>query len=338
MLPGREPLVVVVVARPGARAQVGPWLARFHGHDRHVVASDDAPDWELEGTDVAHHLAGTERQVDTALKLIGPVDVIVDLSSSEPDGARATWRRLYLHLRPGGLYVSTARRRRAGLFGKATHDWFGVILDAADPEDATGSRFAREMARSTTSMAASRDLIVFAKRQRHLVKLKDAETNRMIAAREPNIDLDVMSRLKAGATVARGRVESHAAEVEIGNLATTLPHPALFLRHYQGRIALAGGTLMYGSWSILRTRSAGISPTTPATRSWSMPPHVRPGAGPAQSPAHAGRRLLPARLCVLGSLRSPDDGGDLPAVGLGRGQGGAPGSEGHLHDQIRAAP
>ena len=265
--------------------------------------------------------------------------MIVDLSSSEPDGARATWRRLYLHLRPGGLYVIDRSTSEGGLFGKATHDWFGVILDAADPEDATGSRFAREMARSTTSMAASRDLIVFAKRQRHLVKLKDAETNRMIAAREPNIDLDVMSRLKAGATVARGRVESHAAEVEIGNLATTLPHPALFLRHYQGRIALAGGTLMYGSWSIL-----------PDSFRWHLADDARNPKLVNASPtfARVPARLNPQRTLAgdyyqLDCAYSGHFGHLMTEVisrlwGWDEAKAALPDTEGHLHDQIRAAP
>ncbi len=246
-----------MLAHRALREQVGPWLLQFPADHRHVISAEAAPEWELDGSGVVHHVAETAGQMGWEVKLIGPVDVLINLLPQnllpqDVPNHHEMWWRLYPHVKPGGLYIVDPSAAAGSELGGALSAWMATLAGTDDPEarPATSSRDA-ELFRSTSAAVMSRDVIIARKRGKHYVKLRDSETNRMLVAREPRISIRELATLPAGDAVSRAIVTSHEASVPIGRLPETLPYPALHLRHYQGRIAFAGSTLMFGDYTIL---------------------------------------------------------------------------------------
>lgn len=257
LLPARGERTVVVIAHRALREQVMPWLMQFSGDHCHVVSAEAAPEWRLDSSGAVHHVAETAGQMGWEIKLIGPVDVLVNLlpQSLLPEDVpdhHDMWWRLYLHVKPGGLYVLDRSSVPGRELGGALGAWMATLAGTDDPEavPATSNRDA-ELFRSTSAAVMSRDVIIAKKRGKHYVKLRDSETNRMVAARELRISLNELATLPAGDAISRAAVTSHEASVHIGRPPDTLPYPELHLRHYKGRIAFAGSTLMYGDYTIL---------------------------------------------------------------------------------------
>jgi capsular polysaccharide biosynthesis protein len=256
LLPNRRRRVVVV-AHPTLREQVGPWLSAFGKDDRFVISADTAPEWELGELGVAHRVAQTSWQISWEIKLIGPVDVIVnllphDLLPSDSPNHHELWWRLYFHLKPGGLYILGSGSPPGPEIGATVGEWIARAASPTDPESvAPPSAKDAELIRSTGAAAMSRELIATQKRGKHYLKLRDAETNRTLVAREPRIAVRELAKLPAGEVTCRAVVTSHESSVEIDRLPESLPYPELHLRHYQGRIAFSGSTLMYGEYTIL---------------------------------------------------------------------------------------
>lgn len=225
-LPKRPSRIVVVLADAGA-AELQPWLVRFR-RDRVRMFADPA---------AAHE----------ALLSMGPADVVLDLRGAEVDHGVA-WRRLFFHVRAGGAYV-LGRAGEAG-FAAATRAWAAGLLDAADP-GAKASFAAREYAAATADVYISRDVVVVGKRVAHLVKLRDAQTNRILPEREPSLRLTELATLPAGEFESRARVVMHEATIAVEPMPRFLSHPDLHLRHFGGRLAFRGATLLHGEHTIL---------------------------------------------------------------------------------------
>jgi capsular polysaccharide biosynthesis protein len=257
LLPGRRPRTVVVLAHPSLREQVRPWLLQFPGDRCHVLSADAAPQWQLDASPAVHHAVATAGQADGEIKLLGPVDVIVNLVPQSllpedvPDHYEWWWR-LHPHLKPDGLYVLDRSSAPGPELGRALGAWLESLATGDDPEalPAASGRDA-ELFRSTGAAVVSRDLIIARKRGKHYVKLRDAETTRVLPAREPRISVRELAAYPPGTAVSRAAVTSHESAVPIEHLPGTLPYPELHLRHYQGHIAFAGSTLMFGDYTIL---------------------------------------------------------------------------------------
>jgi capsular polysaccharide biosynthesis protein len=257
LLPDRRGRTVVVLAHRVLREEVRPWLMQFQGDYRHLITAEAAPEWQLEGAGVIYHVAETIHEMNWEIGLIGPVDVIINLlpqSLLPQDVAHHhdMWWRLYFHLKPDGLYLVDRRSAPGSELGNSLTAWMTTLASNDDPEaaPATSERDA-ELFRSTSSVVMSRDLFIARKRGKHYMKLRDSETSRVLTGREPRISVRELATLPAGDAVSRASVLSHEASVPIDHLPDTLPYPELHLRHYQGRIAFAGSTLMYGDYTIL---------------------------------------------------------------------------------------
>lgn len=257
LLPDRPERTVVVLAHRALREQVRPWLMQFPGDHLHVISAEAAPEWQLDGSRVVHHVAETAGQMGWEVKLIGPVDVLINLLPQNllpPDVPHhlEMWWRLYFHVKPDGLYVLARGSAPGPELGTALGAWMATLADTDDPEAVpTISDHDAELFRSTSAAVMSRNVIIARKRGKHYVKLRDSETNRMLVAREPRISIRELATIPAGDAVSRAVITSHEASVPVTSLPETLPYPELYLRHYRGRIAFAGSTLMYGDYTIL---------------------------------------------------------------------------------------
>lgn len=251
-LPSGSDRVVVVLAEKALRRRLVPWLTQFSGDRVHVISAESAPEWQLENTAITHHLGGNDAQLHWHLKLLGPADVILDLTAGDLAQHLALFRKLFFHLVPGGAYVIDQSDRRGNAFAPPTGAWLSALFaaeSAASSPKASG--LDRETVAAVEGLSASRDLIVVSKRGRHQIKLRDSETNRIMAVRDREVEVTELETRPGGELVSDAVVISHEADVEIPHLQTRFTYPELHLRHYAGAVAFSGSTLMYTSKSIL---------------------------------------------------------------------------------------
>jgi capsular polysaccharide biosynthesis protein len=248
---------VVLLADSSRRAEVTRWMERFPSDHVHLISDEAAPEWEVEEGRAAHYEGDSLFRISRNIGLVGPVDILVDLLPDEllPDGAanhHDIWRRLFFHVKPHGLYVidRTAAPRHA--VAAASKTWLQVLATAEDPDaERPISGGDRELVYSTDELFISRDLIVTTKRVKHYVKLVDAETNRVLSARDRQVRVRDVARLPAGETVSKATVISHESAVPVEGLSERMQYPPLHLRHYEGRVAFVGSTLMHTDYTIL---------------------------------------------------------------------------------------
>lgn len=256
VLPPGPDRLVVVLADKALRRRLKPWFTQFGADQLHVVSAESAPEWQLANTSITHHLGENDAQLHWHLKLLGPADVILDLTAGDLARHLAKFRKLFFHLKPGGAYVIDQSDRSGNAFVKATGSWLTKLFTAEERAEGGAPAPAVpavdvESVRAIDTVVANRDLIVVTKRGRHLIKLRDQETNRIMAVRDREVDVDELESRPAGVLQSGATVISHHAEVEIPYLSTRLEYPALHLRHYSGPVAFSGSTLMYTEKSIL---------------------------------------------------------------------------------------
>lgn len=250
MLPQHSPLVVAVLAESSLQNRIRPWLEEFVDDDVHLLAADQASEWEARSPTPTFHRAERLGQVHDVLKELGPLDAIVDLRCGADVDHRGTWWRLFLHLRAGGLYVIGQTDPERAALDRPTRAWVSAVLDAAD-SGAGASVRDREYAAAVSSVTLSRELALFQKQLTHLLKLRDEETNRVFAVRDPDVVMTELAVLPAGEFQSRARVTMHAADVPIEPTPEVISYPAMHLRHFEGRVAFLGATLLHTENSIL---------------------------------------------------------------------------------------
>ncbi|MFC7621930.1 glycosyltransferase family 61 protein [Microlunatus sp. GCM10028923] len=242
---------VIILTQGDTRTPVVEWLTEFAGDRLHVISLDADPEWDLDGHGAAHHRAETLDQYHWLLKPIGPVDVLIDLLPVDDATHLLTWQRLFLHLRPGGLWLVDRRGQGQSAFTAAFAAWAQTMIAAGGTEDVGANARDLELGASTAQVSISRDLLVIKKRRWHFLKLRDAETNRVLESREPNLRMRELASVKGGELVIGSKIVSHESTVPIPDLNTTLTYPELHLRHYTGKIAYVSNALVHGESTIL---------------------------------------------------------------------------------------
>ena len=261
-LPAGVDRTVVVLPGKLRRSTVAAWLGPFSSDRVHVISAGIGSEWRLPEMSITHHVAPSEEHLSWHLKLLGPIDVLLDLGG-DPADYPAILQRRFFHVRSGGCYAVKFSKRNSGAFGGPASEWIGSLVDpgglarrdAADNADGVRDAVAQsaimEWSNSTRLLTAGRAFVFLHKQQDHYLKLRDAETNRVLTAREPDLEVAILSRRIAGGFEYPGVVISHDSAVPIPSLPARIEYPTLWLRHYIGRIALAGNTLMYTDFSVL---------------------------------------------------------------------------------------
>lgn len=222
--PGTRTVVLIALAAPPRR--LADWTALFAGARVHRFDRSATP-----------------AELDEAVAALEPIDVIVDLSGTRFDEHRARWRHLYFQLEPHGHYLVDLDAA-AGADPKA---WVTAIR----PEATDVPRTFRDYAAATDSVTTTRHLLSMRKRGRHYFKLREPEVRTVLPTREPAVGVDVLAERPGGTLTARARPTSHEATVPIRWLPAEMDYPPLHLRHYIGRIAFYGHTLLRTDRSIL---------------------------------------------------------------------------------------
>jgi capsular polysaccharide biosynthesis protein len=266
LLPGKHPRKVVIITAAQAGDALLPWLQEFQADRIHILAAAPAAAWRQPGIAFTHHTAATIEQYVEVLKPIGPVHVIVDLIPVPAGRHQKLWEALFYHLTPGGLYLvdpkmMPAAERQTGIerwsHRFARSDATGAGQPALSDRDA-------EFLASTARAIRTRNLLLVKKRHRHHLKVRDAEANTLVPAREPKISVTELQTLPAGELVSKAEVVSHESGVPIQWLPERMSYPEMHLRHYEGRVAFAGRSLVYTDTCVL-----------PETFRWHLEPNPR---------------------------------------------------------------
>jgi capsular polysaccharide biosynthesis protein len=246
-LPAKRNRLVIVLTDAKVKAKVQPYLREFRRDRVHVLSVAQAPQWQEARVAFEHHALGALPDMNRLLATLGPVDVLVDLLPGPADEYVRRWKTLFFHLNPGGAYAID-RRLVQGPSAAELLAWFKRIgdLTGRDPESNRS-----EDAEATAAILLTPQLVLVTKRHRHYLKLRDANVEQVLAAREPQMKVTALRTLPAGELESRAEVVSHEAAVPIPWLPKTMPYPPMHLRHYKGRVAFLGSSLVHTEASIL---------------------------------------------------------------------------------------
>lgn len=257
LLPQRRKRTVVVLTHVSQRHALAPWLAHFADDRVHVASVDEAPEWGLGSAGATFHPAADASKLTGWLRTVGVIDVMVVLmpaSGLTPglDSPLELWERFFRHLRKNGAFVVDRRVLGDPLAARELVSLLSVMAAADDPEELHRlKRRDAELARATGTVAVSRDLVVATKRHQHFLKVKESNASSLLAVREPGLELHELAKRPAGTFTSRATVVSHATTGPVEAMPTEIDYPALTLRHYEGRVALAGASLLYAGHSVL---------------------------------------------------------------------------------------
>lgn len=249
-LSGGKRRTVVLLADVRQRSRVSKWLRQFPTDRVHVISAEVAAKWRNTHARFTHHEGESLGELSGALKIIGPVDVLIDLMPGDAEKHEAVWRSLFFHLNPGAAYIVDQSAVQSSSLRSAMSSWMARITTANEREPPEQSGY-RDYADATASVLLLGDLFIIRKRHKHYLKLRDAETNDVLPCREPRIRVSEFVTLPGGEVVSSAKVISHEAAVPIPWLPERMTYPPMHLRHYEGRIAFIGNTLLHTERSIL---------------------------------------------------------------------------------------
>lgn len=268
--PGRR---VAVLVGPGQGAELTGLVSELAGDEVFLLAPAASPQWAMATSSATLLTSTTLRQVHARLKRIGPIDLLVDLLPTDEKVPGDVFRKVFFHLRPGGVYVLANRgfpdERAVGeeAVGAAA---VGAAAVGGEPASGApgrvdllmrrpwvggnasrGSALDTELAASCARFFLDSSFLLVEKRQRHLLKVRDGEVKRLLAKRNTRDSVTILGTLPDGELECRGEVVSHSAGVAIRNLDLVMAYPELHIHHYRGRFGLVRNSLLYGDSTVL---------------------------------------------------------------------------------------
>jgi capsular polysaccharide biosynthesis protein len=245
---------VLVVADGAQRRELLPWLEEFSTDRICVVSAGEAPEWELAERGVEHRTCADLAAMVKQVRMLDAPHIVVSLvpSAQLPAGAEDQldlFAALFRFVRKGGTYVLDRQATGPALEGLT--EWLRLLAAAEDRSlrDSLGRRES-DLAAAVGTLAVSRDAIAVTKRLEHYVKLRDIEVNRVLAVREPDLRVAALDTRAGGEFTSRARVTSHTGVAD-DSMPSVIQYPPLTTRHYAGRVALGGASLMYAGHTIL---------------------------------------------------------------------------------------
>jgi capsular polysaccharide biosynthesis protein len=245
---------VIVVADATQRHELLPWLEEFSADRICVISADEAPEWDLADRGVEHRASRDVAGLIKQVRMIDAPHIVVSLVPTDllPVAAETQldlFSALFRFIREGGTYILDRRAAGSSLAGMP--ELLELLVAAEDPalRDSLARRD-KELASAVGAVAFSRDAVAVTKRLDHFVKLRDVELNRILPAREPELQLAVLETRPGGEFASRARVTSHGIPAD-ETMPSVIRYPGVTTRHYSGRIALGGASLMYAGHTIL---------------------------------------------------------------------------------------
>jgi capsular polysaccharide biosynthesis protein len=249
---------VLIVADPAQVGKVPRWIKEFDDREVFVIAAQAAVEWELGAPDRRLLAAATLAEVDEAVRPLGRVDAVVSLlPPPSPEGPVFDQLDLFRHLFPlvgaGGMYVVDRKTATAPDDVPGLAALTKLFLAAEDGQlDPTLHFGDGDLLTAIGGVLLSGDLLVATKQVDHYLKLRDAEVDRLLPLREPDVRVTALQTLPAGTLLPRSTERSHGVEQTMyPPLPAELAYPEMHLRHVAGRIASSGQLLGYTDTTIL---------------------------------------------------------------------------------------
>ena len=255
----RHRLRVVVLAERGSE-QVVDALSGWREIDQvTVLTSGQDPTWKLAERNVVVLPASSIVEIHDQLCPIGPVDLVVDLRPVSESEHEEAWSELFYHLRPLGMWSIPVSALPARKPGRAEGLELGTgmsrlarISRAVPGHHWTSLIYAeRELARATRMVLWGHDGVVVQKRQRHLLKVRDAGAVELLERRNPRSRPELLTRLPAREFTPSFQWRSHASSFPIAGLESTFDVPQMDLRAYDGKVEMASNQLVFNGTSVL---------------------------------------------------------------------------------------
>ncbi len=252
LLPARSGRTVALLADAEVGAELTSYIAAFAGDRVTVLAAAFPPEWETTKGQAAFRLARNLNETHTQLARLGPIDVLINLQTQTGEAHLKTFGVVFYYIRLNGAYL-VARKKittagEKGLLARLAR----ISQFVGYPEDQLEDIPAqiREQARSSSPIVLAADFVIVGKRNQHLLKVREGSGTTPLL-RKRGLRVTAVATLAAGTLEARGTITSHYASVDIAGLDPTIPYPPMFVRRYQGRVALAPGAVVYHDHSIL---------------------------------------------------------------------------------------
>ncbi|MBV9830757.1 MAG: hypothetical protein JOZ82_04120, partial [Marmoricola sp.] len=244
-----NPQRVVLLADAASAGEVEDLLAVLPTARVAVISTAPSETWQGYGHDLETFTESTLDQINWRMRFLAGADLCIDMATRTPEEYGGLWHRLFLHLEPGAAYVIDRR-----------HDPRTPVpdqlLDAAasqglEPATLRASYSQPARRRAVASVFVDADCIIVRKRGHHLLKVRERLADRLLPAREPDLGVARLAEVPAQEVTCAATVVSHTSSRPMKWLDTTMKAPALFLRHYEGEIAMVSNGLLVSGTSIL---------------------------------------------------------------------------------------
>jgi capsular polysaccharide biosynthesis protein len=248
---------VLILADKDQDRDVVRWLDEFAGDDILVMAREENPDWGLPERGARFERAGKFERMEFKVKWLAGIDVLVVLAPEKKASAarfnqHKLFRLLFRFVSAGGLYVLDRQSTPtpSGVLGIKR---LTTLLSAFDdPEQVRQlGKSDAELVRSIGAVMLTRRQIVVTKRHTHYLKLRDTDAEAVLGRRETGLQVSRLEVLRGGGYESRAEVISHGALPSNATWPSTITHPAMSLRRYEGRLASSGAMLLFTGRSIL---------------------------------------------------------------------------------------
>ncbi|GAA4684529.1 glycosyltransferase family 61 protein [Nocardioides nanhaiensis] len=163
--------------------------------------------------------------------------LVVDARWRDPDRQLARWRDLFLHLADGGTWMVLCGPGNDGAVLERLRE-----LAAQGDGRGLGRRWA-EPARAIADIRAGDRRVTVTKRGHHLVKTRDADVDRVLAARAPDVAVTELASFGPAVLTPHPASTSHGDDGSV-DLHGDLAAPAAHLRRYEGRLHLVEGSVV----------------------------------------------------------------------------------------------
>jgi capsular polysaccharide biosynthesis protein len=233
------------------------WIEEFADREIFVISAREAPEWGLGGGRRHFLAARTLPGVEEVVRPLGRVDVVVSLvdppsAAGDQVDQLGLFRRLFPLVAAGGMYLVDRRAAPAAPDVQGLESLTRLFAAAEDPDLADSlNRRDGDLARSIGAVVLTRDLLLTTKRFDDYFKIRDADVDQVLAAREPGLRVSTLHTEPGGILVPRAPERSHGVEASEPALPAEVPYPEMRARHHVGRIASADQMLLYTGSTIL---------------------------------------------------------------------------------------
>lgn len=251
LLPTTKSRRVVILGDFESRALVTRLLDDFADDDVHVMSLNSLPEWELEARGVGHQPVERPSQVVWHLRLLGPIDILIDCLPADEDGQLAMWDKTFLHLRHRGVYALSTRSLDAAARASIVRRWTdGQLAKPRIREDAGSSR-TNELDHAIQGVAIDNDWLMVLKGGHHYLKVREADATRVLNARSGDGTVTILARHPGGVLESTAPIISHTAAVPVNNLESRLEYPPSAIRAYTGPVGIGAKCLAFKERALL---------------------------------------------------------------------------------------